>query len=116
MKEKLSLKPIPLSLRENKRYIVFELISKERFNFRNVRSELNRILFDLFGEKGVSELSFNFILFNEKNSKGIIRCRHTETEKAKTAILFLKEINSIKAIPKIVRASGSIKKAKSFVQ
>lgn len=114
MKEKLSLKPIPLSLREKKRYIVFELISKNKFNFRDVRSELNRTLFDLFGEKGFSELSFNFILFNEKNNKGIIRCRHIETEKAKTGILFLREINSIHVIPRIIRTSGSLKKAKTY--
>ncbi|MFH1895392.1 MAG: Rpp14/Pop5 family protein [archaeon] len=114
MNKKKSVNPIPLSLRDRKRYLVFQLISDKSFQEKSIAVALKNHLIKLFGELGLGKMNYQFILFNEKTAKGIIKCRHTATEDLKAGILLLKEVNGIKVIPRTLRLSGTVKKAKSF--
>ena len=115
MNKKKSVNPIPLSLRDKKRYLVFELISEKNLRESEVSFELKNHLMKLFGSLGLSKMNYQFILFNEKSSKGILKCRHTALGDLKAGILLLKEVNGINVIPKTIKTSGTVKKAKTFV-
>jgi RNase P/RNase MRP subunit POP5 len=110
--QKKSLTPIPLSLREKKRYICFKLISSKPLNAGKVKKALDKTLLFLFGEVGLGRKGYSFIEFNSKTKKGIIRCKHTEEEEMKAGILFLKKIEDIDVIPVIESVSGTLKKSR----
>ncbi len=114
MKEKKKLNPIPLSLRDRKRYVVFEILSEKTFSSKDISKALKEVFLQLFGEIGLAKMNYSFIEFNEKTQKGIVRCKHTALEETKTGILFLKEINGIKITPKTLTTSGTLKKARSY--
>jgi len=115
MNKKKSVNPIPLSLRDRKRYLVFELIVEGHLKESEVSFFLKNHLMKLFGSLGLSKMNYQFIGFNEKSSKGILKCRHTAVEDLKAGILLLKEVNGIPVIPKTLKTSGTVKKAKSFI-
>ena len=115
MKEKKSLNPIPLSLRDKKRYLVFELDSEKSLGEKDVSFAVKKLFLKLFGELGISKMNYQFILFSSKSKKGILKCRHTAVEDLKAGILLLKEVNGASIVPKTLKTSGTVKKAKSFV-
>lgn len=108
---KKSIKPIPQSMRGKKRYIYFELISDRKLASGEVSKLLWNSFLRLYGEFGSAEIKFWFIEFAD--GKGIIRCAHDKVDKAKAAILFLKESENFGIMPKILRVSGSLKKIRS---
>jgi ribonuclease P/MRP protein subunit POP5 len=116
MNEKKSRKAIPLSLRDRKRYLVFELISSEFLSVKAVNSAIKNLLPELFGSLGLGKMNFQFIEFNEKTRKGILKCKHTAIEDLKTAVLLLKEINKTKVIPRTLKVSGTLKKARVYLE
>lgn len=109
------MNPIPLSLRDKKRYLVFELIAEEKLNEKEVSFAVKKNLIKLFGELGLSKMNYQFISFDEKSGKGILKCRHTAVEDLISGVLLLKEVNGIKVVPRTLKISGTVKKAKSFV-
>ncbi len=109
---KKSIKPIPLSYRGKKRYILFELISEKRLNEKDVSRELWNTFLRLFGEVGCAKAKIWPILFDGKKNRGIIRCANEGVEEAKAAILFLRDVNGVGVIPRILLVSGSLKKLK----
>ncbi len=115
MNTKKSLNPIPLSLRDKKRYLVFELISDQKLAQNSVAFQLKNTLMKLFGELGLSKMNYQFIGFNEKTNKGILKCRHTAVEDLKAGFLMIKEVNGVSVIPKTLKTSGTVKKAKTFI-
>ena len=115
MNQKKSMNPIPLSLRDKKRYLVFELISEQTLFERDVSFDLKNLLLKLFGELGLSKMNYQFIGFDEKLKKGILKCRHTAVEDLKAGILLLKEVNGVKILPRTLKTSGTVKKAKTFL-
>ncbi|MEW6294928.1 MAG: Rpp14/Pop5 family protein [Candidatus Diapherotrites archaeon] len=113
---KKSLNAIPLSLRDRKRYIVFELISDKKLSGKELNFSLNKLFLQLYGEIGFSKMNLSLIKFNEENGKGILRCRHSFLEEAKAGIMFLSnKANEIKLIPRIVRVTGTARKAKELI-
>jgi len=115
MKTKKSINPIPLSLRDKKRYLVFELIAEKKLNVKEVSYFIKNHLIKLFGELGLSKMNYQFISFDEKSGKGILKCRHIAVEDLISGIILLKEVNGIKVVPRTLKISGTVKKAKSFV-
>ncbi|MFH1239686.1 MAG: Rpp14/Pop5 family protein [Candidatus Diapherotrites archaeon] len=108
---KKKTKPIPLSMRGKKRYVYFELDSEKKPSKSSVSKALWNCFIDLYGSLGTAEIKFWFVDFH--NGKGILRCAHTEVEKAKTAVLFMKSVDGCAVTPKILRVSGSLKKLKT---
>lgn len=115
MKEKKSMNPIPLSLRDKKRYLVFELVAEKNLFGKDVNFALKNHFLKLFGELGLSKMNYQFISFKEKSKKGILKCRHLAVDDLKAGVLLLKEVNGVKVIPKTLKASGTAKKAKTFL-
>jgi RNase P/RNase MRP subunit POP5 len=112
MKEQVpKLKP---SKRPKKRYLLFEIKSKEKTNSFFAKKEIIAFLKGFFKEK-FFEKKISFILFSEKKSKGIIRCRREEKENVSKALEKIKKINGNFVQAKTILSSGSLLKLKQKI-
>lgn len=109
---KKSMKPIPKSMRGKKRYILFEIISEKKFAESEVKDALWKTILQLFGEVGAAKQKFWFVKWSGAKNRGIVRCALEHTDEVKIGLLFLKEINRTKVIPKTLLTSGGITKLK----
>lgn len=115
MNIKTNLKPIPLTMRGKKRYVLFQLIEGQGMNESSVRSALKSLLEGLFGVVGLAKQRFWFILWNPETGRGILRVSLQQLDEVKLAILFVQSINGKKVIPRVLKTSGSVKKLKPFL-
>jgi RNase P/RNase MRP subunit POP5 len=111
-----SIKP---SLREKKRYVVFELITKDnvKINSFNVKSAIEKCLKDYVGTKGMAGIGFIFLpkFYNEEKNSGLFRVTTKGLNDVRAGLLFLKNINNIDVIFRIKFVSGILKKARERV-
>jgi len=100
------MKILPPTMRERKRYLAFELISKNKVS----RDELLREIFSctgsLLGDVGSSECGIRLLTFED--SKGIIRCKHTRTEQTRAAVATITNIGGCQAAIHILGISGTV--------
>lgn len=108
------IKPLLPSLRERNRYIVFEVISKAKFDSSAIFDAIYRAFDDLFGQFGLAGAGPMLISWNKAKSKGILRTSHVWKDALKSSFLFVKRINNADVLVKSVATSGTIKKAKSI--
>jgi len=113
--KKRLIKPLLPSLRERNRYIVFEVISKAKFNSLAVFDAICRSFDDLFGQFGLAGAGLMLISWNKAKSKGILRVSHTWKDALKASFLFMRGINNANVLVKSIATSGTIKKAKSIL-
>lgn len=104
------MKPLLPSLREKKRYVVFEVIAKEdTINFPE--KEIKQAFLQLFGEVGLGEAGLIFLHNKYKNNKGIVKVNYKNVDKLKASFCMITKINNQKATIKSVGVSGTLKKA-----
>lgn len=109
------MKPYPPTLKEKKRYLVFEIASDRKFGKEQVKRAIQAILHDSLGNMGLADAEFAFIDFDESAQKGILRCTNTKLERVRAALALLSEIDLYKAFVNIRAVTGSVKKANSRV-
>jgi len=108
-------KILPPSLRSQKRYIVFEVISEGPVAYADLTSAVwNSVLFFL-GELDASSAKIWFIhnIYDEKAQRGVIKCAHDSVEHVRSAISMVQVIGEAKCIIKIIGVTGTIKSAKA---
>ncbi|MCK5107799.1 MAG: hypothetical protein KAQ83_03660 [Nanoarchaeota archaeon] len=104
------MKPLLPSLREKKRYVVFEVLTKDNIaNFPE--KEIKQAFLQLFGEVGLGEAGLIFLHNKYKDNKGIIRVNNKNVDKLKASFCMITKINNQKATIKSVGVSGTLKKA-----
>ncbi len=103
------MKILPPTLREKKRYLVFELVSEKNVQREDLIREIFSCANLLIGDVGSSEC--NLRLLKYENSKGIIRCNYLMTD---TVRAVLATVNSIAGAPVLIYVmgiSGTVAKA-----
>ena len=105
------IKPILPSLREKKRYIVFEVVANKKFNFNTVAEKIQEQNLKFLGELGCAKAGA-FILDTYKNNKGIIRVNNKYVDEVKSALTLIEDIDNQKVIVKTIYVSGLLRKAK----
>jgi len=108
------IKPLLPSLRERKRYLAYEVISRHKFNDT---VEVNKAIFDaakdFLGSFGMAKAGV--LMLNDKwNSnlqRGIMRVNNKHVDSLRSSFIFVKNIAGKEAIVKSVGASGILKKA-----
>ena len=71
------VKPIIPSLRERKRYLVFEIISKGKIgDYKAISGALHASLADFFGDLALSKAGIMVLEDQYKDNKGIIKVNH----------------------------------------
>ncbi|MBT3814549.1 hypothetical protein HOG07_03850 [Candidatus Woesearchaeota archaeon] len=101
------------SLRQKKRYVVFEIVADKEFSVLEVELEVVRILKDFFGQLGLSKASPLFL--KEKFSSGkqrfVVKVNNKHVDELKAALTLSKSIKSTPVIIKSIITSGTLKKA-----
>ena len=105
-------KPLPSSMREKKRYVVFEVISEGDIDVDVLAEEIYRHGIELLGELGLSKLSMWVMknMFNGK--KGIVRVRPGGVEETRLVLASIRQIDETPAIVSVVGVTGTIRAAK----
>ena len=107
------IKPLLPSLREKKRYLAYEVISKSRFYDA---IHVNKAILDaankFLGNLGMSYAGIIPIndKWNEKMQRGIMRVNNKHVDNLKASLIFVKNINGKESIVKSVGASGILRK------
>ena len=106
------MKPLLPSLREKKRYIVFEIIGND-VNKKKVETEIYYNSLKFLGEIGVSRANIRIIGDSWKNNKGIIRVSVKYLDELKMSLGLIKRLDNKNVIVNVIGVSGILKKAKS---
>jgi ribonuclease P/MRP protein subunit POP5 len=110
------LKPILPSLREKKRYLVFEVISKEKVgDIRAVSEAINSHSLQFMGHLEAAKAGI-LVLGNKWDSssqRGIIRVGHRHVDQLKASLAFIVKINNSEVIFRSLGVSGIVKKAEN---
>ena len=104
------LKPLPPTLREKSRYVLFKIYSTRTFNRKEVSKAIFDAIFQFLGEDTASELSLWFIRWYEDSNMGILKVEHNRVDKIKTTLSLIKEISGSKVLITSIGVSGTLKK------
>ncbi|MBS3100919.1 hypothetical protein J4204_02200 [Candidatus Woesearchaeota archaeon] len=111
---KTKLKPVLPSLREKKRYVAFEVISREKITDADaVSGAIMDSSLRLLGQLGVAKAGL-MVLGNKWDSKlqrGIIKVSHRHVDALKASLVFADKIHSNEAIFRSLGVSGILRKA-----
>ena len=110
------LKPILPSLREKKRYLVFEVISKEKINdIDAVSNAISQASLQFLGQFGAAKAGI--VVLNNKwdqdNQRGIMKVSHKHVDDVKASLVFAKKIGNKDVIIRSLGVSGILKKAEN---
>ncbi len=110
-------KPLLPSLREKKRYLVYEVLSDQDFGAKDVSDSIRDGFSSVFGVKGLSDagLIFPKDSFDSESKRGIVRVSDTSLDELRSSFVFISDIKGKKAIVRSVIASGMIGKAKEMM-
>jgi len=111
----MKLNPIPPTLKDNHRYIVFEIISGCDILFEDVVNAIWSSSMQMFGEVGTSKLRLWIpsAFFDKDRKRGLIRTTNSSVEEARAAIAAIREIAGVKVIFYVLGVTGTIKSARS---
>lgn len=97
------------SLREKKRYVVYECVAEKKLSAQAIREEIKRKMLSWLGEYGYGSAGIMFV--KDQGNKGVIRVNTQYVDQAKTALSLIKEISGTPVIIKSIGVSGIINKA-----
>src|SRR3989338_8152512 len=112
---KKKLKPLLPTLREKKRYLAFEVLSKTKItDFDTVSNAILHTSAEFLGQLGVSKAGLLVLkdMWDNDSQRGVIRVNHKHTDKLKAALTMIGKINNDDVIVKSVGISGILNKAK----
>ncbi|OIO61960.1 hypothetical protein COY26_01155 [Candidatus Woesearchaeota archaeon CG_4_10_14_0_2_um_filter_33_10] len=108
------IKPVLPSLREKKRYLVFEIISKKDIkSFSEVSSLIWQSSLSFLGEIETAKAGI-WVLpdkWNQKKQMGMIKVNNKYVDKLKTVLALIKSFKKQQIFVKSVGVSGMINKA-----
>ncbi|MBS3152055.1 hypothetical protein J4230_01455 [Candidatus Woesearchaeota archaeon] len=99
------------SLREKKRYLVYEVISESKFSYKDLKEEITKVFRDIFGLEGLARVGLDFVEHSE--SKGVIRISTKGLDMLKASFCFVRKINKGDVILRSLGVSGMLKKARN---
>jgi len=111
MYNKLKPKALSPSLREKKRYLVYEAISADNLDSNAVKEAINSSFKELFGLNGLAKAGLSFIEFKE--NKGILKVSAKGLDMIRATFCFIRKINKQDVVLRSLGASGMLKKAKN---
>lgn len=105
------------SLRQKKRYVVFEIKSDRSFSLSEVQEAVESSLARFLGELGIAKASPLFLKekWNEKKQCFAVKVNHTYADELKSALILNKKIKNTPVLIKSVISSGTLKKASSYL-
>ncbi len=109
----IKLKGLKPSLREKKRYLVYQVHSEQKVDMKSFQDELIKkinLLLGVFTPAGLLPIKFD-----NKQKKGIIRVNHTALDYVRSTFVLIDEVHNIPVAINTVGVSGILKKAKEYL-
>lgn len=104
---------MPPSLRERRRYLLFELMCEREIDKRDLLKEIWDSLYALYGDAGASESKLWLIDYHKREDAnsgvGILRCAHHKVEEVRAALACIHSINDARVGIRVIKTSGTIK-------
>ena len=113
---KTKLKPILPSLREKKRYVVFEVISSEKVSELNeVSNAIYSTSMQFMGDIGAAKAGVMVLSnkWNQDTQRGIIKVGHRHVDAMKASLTFINKIENKEVICRSLGVSGILRKAEN---
>ena len=108
-KKVVKIRPLLPVLKEKKRYLLYEIDSKEKMS--NANNTIEKELRGFVGDLGLAKAGLKFI--KQKDNKGIIKVNNKSVDEIKTGLMLIKEINNNPARVSTLKVSGVINKLKA---
>jgi len=108
------LKPILPTLRERKRYLAFQILSKTEIkDFLVVSDAIKASMASLFGQTGLAKAGIIPLnkKYNAEKQIGMVRVNHQHVHDLKSAMCFVTQIGRTDVTLKSLGVSGILKKA-----
>ncbi|MEK6868950.1 MAG: Rpp14/Pop5 family protein, partial [Nanoarchaeota archaeon] len=112
---KAKIKPLLPSLREKKRYLVYEVVSGNRFNDAlHVNKSILEAAKEFLGNLGMARAGIITMndQWNADMQRGIIRVNNRHVDDLKASLVFAGSIDGKETIVRSIGASGILKKAR----
>lgn len=111
----MRLNPLPPTLRDNQRYIVFEIIANEDILFENLVNAVWNTSLQLFGDVGTSKFKLwvPSTFFDKKKKRGIVRTTHNSVEEVRAVLASVRQIEGENVIIYVLGVTGTIKSART---
>ena len=106
------MKPILPSLKENKRYLLFRIVSDSAIDKSSCRDAINNACLRFLGELNCAKAGITFLNETYNGKKGIIRVCTKFVDEVKVALASIQEIDSQRVIFDVIKVSGAIGKLK----
>ncbi|MFH1332357.1 MAG: Rpp14/Pop5 family protein [archaeon] len=105
------IKPVLPSLREKKRYLVFEVIAKHTLSFDEVKKAVNAALLQFLGELGLARAGV-IVLEDWKRNRGVMKVNNKHVDDVRAALALISRIDNEPVVVRSVGASGILRKAR----
>ena len=106
------LKRLLPTLRERKRYVVFQILSEKQISdAEHVRQAIEQALFNYVGTKGVRQAGLMFLKDKYQKNQGTVRINHKMVDEFKASMMHITHIDDQEVALKSVITSGTMKKA-----
>lgn len=108
-------KILPPTLRSQKRYVVFEVISENKITYSDLMNSIWGSMLSFLGELGSSEAKMWIVqnLYSEKEQKCVIKCRHDYVEQVRAVLSLIQMVGETRATIRILGVTGTIKSART---
>ncbi|MCJ7478785.1 MAG: ribonuclease P protein component 2 [Candidatus Nanohaloarchaeota archaeon QJJ-7] len=108
------LQTLPSSLREKKRYIVFEIICRKDRELGQVLDAVWDSVLDFLGQEGTAKADPWIIegMFNEEEQKGAVKVKKDYVEEVRAALALVQEIGGEEAALQILGVTGTMDSAR----
>jgi RNase P/RNase MRP subunit POP5 len=101
------------SLRQKKRYIVFE--SSAKFSFTIMKKAVDAALHDFLGQLGLAKATPQLLREKYSAPRFIIKVSNRYVDECKSALMLITHVGTTKAFIRSVNTSGTLKKASTFL-
>lgn len=111
---KKRLKILPPTLREPKRYLAFEVVSGQKFNFNAVSEAIIAKAYEFLGTLGMSRANIALIkdCWNPELQRGIIKVHTKHLNELRAVLALVDKISNTNATVRSIGVSGILLKAK----
>ncbi|MEM2417070.1 MAG: Rpp14/Pop5 family protein [Nitrososphaerota archaeon] len=100
-----------------KRYILYKVLTeKGEINKDNIQKIIAKAIYNLFGLKGLIEVSPKNILYDSSSKLGIVQCNHFSINKLFAALMIINEIDNKKIIIDPIKTSGLLSRVIKYVK
>ncbi len=110
----MKLKP---SLKQKKRYVLFEIQSSKTFTQAEVSEAIGQSLLRFLGELGVAKAAPLFVRekWDEPKQRFVLKVNHKYVDELKTAVILNKKIKNTPVLIRSIVTSGTLKKISSHL-